>query len=181
MLKPIDKGIEIKNRLTPKNYISKQTYKEDWHHMTCESIAIEKVNLQKYVLTDTLFIQSVIVNRIALDTRTAGDINRKPSKVAPLMHNWVRSIPGYHDIKNVAISNGDLRFTMLYNKATQAGTLHLKNINATVDRVTNLNKSFETTVKGYASYLGQNNLNLLVKIPVYDPRYKFTLKAKKND
>ena len=171
------KGIEIKNRLTPKSYISKQTYKEDWHHMKCESIAIKNVNLQKFFLTDTLLVQSVNVNRISLDTRTAGDINRKPSKVAPLMHDWFRSIPGYHDIKNVSISNGDLKFTMLYNKATQAGTLHLKNINATVDRVTNLNKKFETTVTGYASYQGQNNLNLLVKIPVYDPNFKFTLKG----
>lgn len=170
-------NLEIRNRLDSKTYVSRQTYKEDWHHMTCESISINGANLQRFFLKDTLIVKSVDVNRIALDTRTAGDINRKPSKVAPLMHTWFRAIPGYHDVKKVRITNGDLKFTMLYNKATQAGTLHLKNINATVDRVTNMNKRFVTTVKGYASYQGQNNLNLLVELPVQDPNYTFTLKG----
>ena len=171
------KNLDIKNRLDPNKYIAKQTYKEDWHHMNCESISLEGVNIQKYFITDTLFISSLDVNRISLDTRTAGDIKPKPSKVAPLMHKWFRSLPGYHDVKKVRITNGDLKFTMLYDKATQSGTLHLRNINATVDRITNLNKRFVTTVKGYASYQGQNNLNLLVKIPVNDPNYKFMLKG----
>lgn len=168
-------NLEIKNRLDSKTYVSRQTYKEDWHHMTCESITVNGANLQRFFLKDTLIVKSVDVNRIALDTRTAGDINRKPSKVAPLMHTWFRAIPGYHDVKKVRITNGDLKFTMLYNKASQSGTLHLKNINATVDRVTNLNKKFVTTVKGYASYQGQSNVNLLVKLPVQDPNYAFTL------
>jgi hypothetical protein len=170
-------NLEIKNRVDPKTYVSRQIYKEDWHHMTCESVLISGVNLQRFILKDSLLVNSVDVNRIALDTRTAGDINREPSKVAPLMHNWFKAIPGYHDVKKVRITNGDLKFTMLYDKATQSGTLHLRNINATVDRVTNMNKKFVTTVAGYASYQGQNNLNLLVKIPVQDPNYKFTLKG----
>ena len=170
-------GWEIKNRLNPKRYISRQTYKEDWHHMTCESVNIDGLNLQRFLLTDTLIAEAVRVNRIALDTRTAGDINRKPSKVAPLMHNWFRKIPGYHEVKNIKISNGDLKFSMLYDKGSQTGTLNLKNINATVDKITNFNKSFVTTVKGFASYQGQNNLNLLVKIPVQDPNYRFTLQG----
>lgn len=170
-------SLDIKNRLDPKKYISKQTYKEDWNHMHCESVSIKGVNVQRFIMTDTLIAKAVEVNRISLDTRTAGDINRKPSKVAPLMHNWFRKIPGFHDVRNISISNGDLKFTMLYNLATQAGTLHLKNINAKVDRITNFNKKFVTTVDGYANYQGQNNLNLLVKIPVYDPNYRFTLKG----
>jgi hypothetical protein len=76
----------------------------------------------------------------------------------------------------------DLKFMMYYKIPNEnelsSGLLHITHIGATVDRITNMDKSLVTKVRGVGSYKRRKNLSLAIDIPVHDRNYKFHLKGK---
>lgn len=172
----------LKNNNNPEYYIKHQSFKEDWNEAKIESIEVLGLNLQKYFTTDTLIISDVIAKNVLFDSRTAGDLKRRPTRIGPLMHDWFRSFPGQHDIRNIQVSEMDLKFMMYYKIPNEnelsSGLLHITHIGATVDRITNMDKSFITKVRGVGSYKRRKNLSLAIDIPVHDRNYKFHLKGK---
>ena len=170
-------NIFLDNVLSAEKFIAKQAFKEDWAELRVNSVEVSGFNLQKYLDTDTLLISKVRVRDANLDTRNAGDLKRRPDRVGKLMHHWFSSLPGYHDVNDVKIINSRVKFRMYFEKATKSGLLDIKNITASVDRITNLDKSYVTHVNGKGSYLGNNNLSLYVRLKVYDKDFKYHVNA----
>ncbi len=171
------KNIFLNNKSNPVKLIAKQSFKEDWNELKVSSVSVLGFNLQKYLNTDSLLISHVKIQNALLDTRNAGDLKRRPTRVGKLMHHWFRSLPGYNDVRDIKIVNSEVLFRMYFEKATKNGLMDIKNITASVDRITNIDKSVTTHVNGRGSYLGKNNLSLYVKLKVYDQDFRFHVKA----
>jgi len=151
-------GFQLASKYDKVALQSKLTKERDFIDLQIPTIEID--NFQFMGLEDSILLSITAVELHKLNLEMyRNKLLADDYEVKELFYKKIGNLPFKIDIGNVAIKNGEIRYTELVNKVSKAGEIYFTALNSTIENISNLNGS-PIIFKNKANLMGVAPINL---------------------
>ena len=171
-------GIHYYHTEEPIRYLKNLQFGENWMDLKVDSVVEHSGEPPAFAAGQGFYSsQGMKIYGFHTEVKERGDLKKRPSRKARLMHDWFRAIPISHRMEDICFVNSSLGYQLFFDNTETEGSLFLNRINGCIDVLSNDAQYERTRISLYGRFNGKQYAYLKINLPVYDEEYRYYLKG----